>query len=311
MDFKTKLNELGQEIVKAARSGAPSSDYNISAYDGKEKLERVTLVWDWAEKLEDMKGVLRSKPFQFPLPYNPTSFKVSRAPFIAVRKSTYDFLTGGSEGAGTGNTKYKEGSSVLAMAFMLDDTESLEKETLATLLTGRKTENRVLAQMQILATMAEPVPADTLEFKVPDKPSKPWEQTANAEGLKKLVPDKGILNPYSKHADYKYTTRQPPGITVIWGDFVFVGTVRSLAFAVAAADSDGNPRRVNVSVSLKGDAFTQVKREYSTTPGTVSEKGETVPLSRAKEELQIPTANRTLMEEMQSHPLFVKARERQ
>lgn len=272
MGLTKLLNGLAKKVTDAARVGPPSPNVNLSPYD---ELERVTLCWKWVRAVNQDAKNPKIEDFQFPLPYNPTTFKVDRKPLFLKRRAQTDYLTG--EG-GTGKTLYKEGSSVLSMSFMLDDTEEVDDNQTVSIgaimgLIGaqQRDVNRVFLQMELLATLAEPVP-DEPDFIVPLKDDKPWTKTQDVKDLKTLIPEPRVLNPLSKHQKYQQVPRKATGVTVVWGPFVFAGTVRSIGFDVVAADSDGMPRRVNVSLSLKGDAFTQQGRIYAQTPGAIVEK---------------------------------------
>ena len=48
---------------------------------------------------------------------------------------------------------------------------------------------------------------------------------------------------------------RPPLVVFKWGDFAFSGVVDDLDFEMLVFDTDGNPRRVMVDVTLKGRGF--------------------------------------------------------
>ncbi len=302
MGLREMLNGLAKEVTKVARVSPPSPNVNLSPYGD---LERVTLCWRWVRILNSGDPTRSAfEDFQFPLPYNPTTFKVDRKPLFLKRRAKTDYLTGAD---GSGNTLYKEGSSVLSMSFMLDDTEEVDPNqsvTLAALFgalisSEKKDVNRVFLQMELLATLAEPMTCGEPHFEVVERGDTPWEFTKDIKDLKTLIPEPRILNHMSKHPKYSEIERKATGVTVVWGPFVFAGTVRSIGFNVVAADSNGMPRRVNVSLTLKGDAFTQQGRKYRKTPGAIVEKPPAVESGQTdegKDETVVETLIETVIE---------------
>lgn len=56
--------------------------------------------------------------------------------------------------------------------------------------------------------------------------------------------------------------RRPPTVVMKWGSsFVFSGVVTNLGIEITVFDSDGNPRRAEVNVSMKGRAMAELEAD--------------------------------------------------
>jgi hypothetical protein len=241
------VGEFSKDSLHAGHS--PTRNPLHSAWSGKDKMERVTFAWYWAS---DHGTPVKHTPISMQLDFNPTRFRLSRAPYFAAKTSA---LTKVSEAA------YAPKGFKLEMTFMLDNTEVAES----------KVHDRVLEQMKILSTLTEPTEARSEKVAGEKGFSRPTmtEGFSKTATLRELVGTEPALFRKKDPTVYATKDRQPPALWVVWNKLEFLGTPKSLAFDVQAVDAAGYPRRVTVDLVCGGEALRTSEKYYKPPGGDV------------------------------------------
>jgi hypothetical protein len=79
------------------------------------------------------------------------------------------------------------------------------------------------------------------------------------------------------------TLKRPPFVTFEWGDFKFVGYLKTLSADVVLFDAKGNPKRATVALSFEGVGLSKdVKPADLASAEKITKAAEKVPTNAAK-----------------------------
>jgi hypothetical protein len=234
---------------------------NLISPEGDGGVARCVLAWERNSKVpDDEKAKIEYETVVFPLDYNPTKFRITRAPYFGASKGAADARLGAK------NVAYGHGAPYVHLDFVLDNTECSDEGGPKEPTADGDAQRRVYHQMRVLHSMLEP---EEYIAKMHLKRPKKFETTKlDAKAFATSFPPKDQAL-FRKSKSHQRRDRQPKGIWMVWGPLEFLGAVHDLRMNVTAVDGHGNPRRVEVYLRMKGDLFREEEfyKKYIKTPG--------------------------------------------